>query len=100
MLKNNVSTKYLEVNRKENPTDDEARIPSTAYSDKWAANENPDEIFHTGTGIRDTDEYPPLRKVIIPATHQDNNKSESHSIQMKIRESKLQLFNQKWKLMI
>ena len=43
VLKNDASTDCLEVNKKENPTDDEARFPRTAYSDNWATNENPDE---------------------------------------------------------
>ena len=46
-----IHTDYLEVNKKENPTDDEARIPSTAYSDNWATNENPGEIFHTAVKV-------------------------------------------------
>ena len=51
MLKDDAPTDCLEVSKKENPADDGTRSPRTAYSDNWASNENPNEVFHKAVKV-------------------------------------------------
>ena len=46
VLKDDASTDCLEVNKKENQTDDGARNPRTAYLSNCASHKNPDEVLH------------------------------------------------------